>query len=334
MISSKVQSMFDFIDFLKGLEDRLVKLLPVCAELDEIEDARDKLNPDKNYRDKLLFDSHTSQRNLLFDELLNNVYKPISEKLLELELWSGDKSYSSIWNVNFPAIVDMRQHFTLDDAKLIIEYKNKYLDFRMRANSNFYCVGMLFHDVDQLFKELFDFFKDSEVNEFEGLEPTVMNFEDFEQALELIRNKKKRNIVFKLPNDYLIKSDDKQIFYPTVNIQNEFIMRDKITIGNIDNSGQLAVGTNITQKTNQGQLNEAISNLENLINSENLMDEDSNYLFAKKITTLKNELVSQSPKTVVLISILGGIKSILDGFIFSKDVFDCYEMIVSYINAM
>jgi hypothetical protein len=96
-----------------------------------------------------------------FKPIEQNIYLPVLKKLRELEIWAGDDAFASIWNGNISAISDFKKDFTAEDVSQVMSYKKKYLSFRIETNTNFLCLQLALSNLDETFKELFDFFKDT-----------------------------------------------------------------------------------------------------------------------------------------------------------------------------
>ena len=131
MIPEKVQALLNFIEFLdKNKNNYITKYLPLCDELNELDEQRNKLNPRENYRDKQLCDNIQREIEIKFTPILVNIYNPISTKLKDLGIWSGDELMTSIYNNNIGDILEFQQSFTEEDINVIKYYKEKFLSFR------------------------------------------------------------------------------------------------------------------------------------------------------------------------------------------------------------
>src|SRR5690606_41968011 len=85
MIIEEIQAIFDFIDYLESRKQVLIeKYIPLCEELEELREGKDKLKPDNNYREKRQYDILQEELELKFEPLLTDVYQPITGKLKEL----------------------------------------------------------------------------------------------------------------------------------------------------------------------------------------------------------------------------------------------------------
>lgn len=254
MIPDKIQSLFDFIDFLHSItENYIVNYIPLVKELEVLADKRSELKPLDNYSKKEKYNLIQKEIEYKFPTITENIYEPFTQKLLELEIWSGDDTYSSIWNSNIEAISKFKNEFESEDVAIVMEYKKKYLSFRTETHSNFLCLGLIFQELDEIFKELFDFFKDTEENEFENFEAKELKVNSVEDLVKSISENKTNNVKYSLPIDSFIEKRE-QLSHSSnsLNFHNyETIMGDKIIAENIpNNSGVINVAKNNKSETN------------------------------------------------------------------------------------
>ena len=204
MIPKEIQRIFDFIDFLDENKKQYIEVyLPICEELKKYDTEKRSLRPNDNYRDKIQYDTIQKRIEEVFPLIYNNVYTPITEKLRNLGIWSGDEGYISIKNNISSATTNFKDIFEMDDIQQISIRKEKYISFRKETNSNFLSLGFVFSDLDEGLKELFDFFKDTDINEFESFEAEVIECKSIEEALRLYAEDPTRNIRCPLPFSFL-----------------------------------------------------------------------------------------------------------------------------------
>ncbi len=252
MIPKKIQALFDFIDYLNNNKDEYVeKYIPLCNELKILGNQREELKPNSNYIDKQKYDRLQTQISEKFSPITLNIYKPITRKLRELEIWSGDDTFNSIWNSNSSKIYDFKNNFKSEDIPQVMEYKHKYLSFRNETNTDFLCLHFVFTYLDELFKELFDFFKDSDKNEFSNFETETIKVNNIEEAVRGFAENKGKNVKFTIPTDSIYNGKkDEPIKPSSTSIKNEFIMGDKIKVGDIpNNNGQINIGKKNTNES-------------------------------------------------------------------------------------
>lgn len=245
MIPQKIQALLDFIDYLdKNKKVYIEKYVPLCDELKVLHNQREKLNPQNNYTDKQECDKIQTQIAEKFKPITQNIYNPIANKLRELEIWSGDDTFNSIWNNNSSAIYDFKENFKTEDVSQIMESKHKYLCFRRETKTDFLCLIFAFHNLDEILKELFDFFKDTNENEFDSFETKKIEVNSIGEALKRFKENPSENIKFTIPIQPLFnKPIENETRTSTTNIKNELIMGNKFQVGDIpNNSGQITIG--------------------------------------------------------------------------------------------
>ncbi|AKH93222.1 hypothetical protein [Elizabethkingia anophelis] len=253
MIPSRIQVLFDFIDFLdKNKNEYIDKYIPLCNELSMLNKKRSILKPHENYKDKQAYDSIQKEIEEKFTPIIENIYKPVTNKLKELGIWSGDDIFTSIWNNNISEITDFKKNFLDEDIDIVIHYKKKYIDFRTETNNDFMCLSLIFSNLDEIFKELFVFFKDSDKDEFENFETKIVELESVEELAQSLKDSKGKNVNFSISFEKLTKNKGKLQSEENNNIKNQlnvFNMGDNIKFDNISkNKGQITIGKNTTTK--------------------------------------------------------------------------------------
>jgi|LakMenEpi03Aug12_release.lakeMendotaPanAssembly.Ray.scaffolds.fasta_scaffold311532_2 hypothetical protein len=247
MTPQKIQALFDFIDYLdKNKATYIDKYIPLCNELIDLDHQRSLLKPNENYKDKHSYDNIQKEIKEKFEPITENIYKPITSKLKELGIWSGDEVYTSIWNNNISEISDFKRYFSEEDTQIVFHYKQKYLSFRTETNSDFQCLSLVFSNLDKIMKELFEYFKDTEENEFESFETKTIEVGDFSELAKNIKENKRKNVKYSILNENVFDTKDRCQAKETSMIKNEFNvynMGDKIKLGDIsNNSGQIKLG--------------------------------------------------------------------------------------------
>ncbi len=265
MIPPKIQTLFDFIEFLdSNKKEYIEKYIPLCLELETLIKQRHKLKPNINYKDKLQYDKIQGIIIDKFEPITTNIHTPILNILKEKEIWSGDNEYASIWNNNISAIAEFTRNFDSEDIDQVFKYKRMYLTFREETKISLLSLSLVFSNLDEILKELFDFFKDTSINEFESFEDKTIEVNSIEEALISFKENNYENGKFSIPYDIFNgNSKEKQIQSNPINIKNEFIMGNKIKVGEIsDNSGQITIGNEIknVQNRNQNSSNEKNAN--------------------------------------------------------------------------
>jgi hypothetical protein len=177
------------------------------------------LRPRENYIDKQLYDNLQNEIELKFNPIMENIYNLISLKLRELGIWSGDDVMTSIYNNNIGEILEFQKEFTSEDVEIIKDYKRKYISFRTQTNSNFMCLSLILSSLDEIYKILFDFFKDTSENEFKAFEAKIVSLDNIEELIQTFKDNKGQNIQYSIPLDSLIDKKEKQIIKKLTHLQ-------------------------------------------------------------------------------------------------------------------
>lgn len=248
MIPEKIQALFDFIDFLDNNKATYIeKYIPLCKELNDLDEQRHILKPNENYNDKHSYDEIQKQIKEKFEPITENIYIPITSRLKELGIWLGDEIYTSIWNNNISEISDFKRNFSKEDTQIVFQYKQKYLSFRTETNNDFLCLSFVFSNLDELLKELFDYFKDTKENEFDSFETKTIEVGSFLEIAKNLKENKGKNIKYSIPNEKVFGQKQAMPTTKIAEIKNEFNfnMGDEIKVGDISkNNGQINFGKN------------------------------------------------------------------------------------------
>jgi len=338
MIPEKIQALFKFIDYLDANKREYIeKYLPLCEELNSLDIQRSKLKPRDNYNDKLRYDVIQQEIAEKFQPITKNIYIPALNKLRELEIWDGDDVFTSIWNNNISAIYDLKENFTSEDADKVKVYKQKYIGFRNETNSNFLCLQLVFSSLDEILKELFDFFKDTNENEFESFETKTIKVNSIKEAVEGLKNTKGSNVAFSLPQESLFDYQNvRQYQQQLPSISKEIIMGDKIQIGDIaNNSGQIIIGKDIRLLDSMNGKNETaemISRLIGLIRREQIADEELKQSLITNFDKVKEELSEEQPSKSKIFKWLTNTKGVLENLVLSHEVAQAVDWVYRNLN--
>lgn len=338
MIPKKIQALFEFIDFLdQNKTDYIEKYLPLCSKLDKLDKERAKLDPKRNYVEKQQYDLIQTEIREKFRPITQNIYKPVLSKLKELRIWSGDDVYASIWNNNASAINDFKGSFKSDDVQVVMAYKHKYLCFRRETNSNFLCLQFVISSLDEIFKLLFDFFKDNTENEFESFEAQTIEVTNMNDLVKNLKDTKGKNAKFLIKSESIPGyNEERQNLKYFQQITNEIIMGDKIQVGDItNNSGQIILGKDIKISDSLNGKNETankITELINLIRQDESIREEEREALASDFYKVKEELYKDTPSKPKIYRLLESTKSILEKVTFSHDVVQAVYWLYDNMN--
>lgn len=207
MISDKIKALFQFIDYLHSNIDYYKQFDEVIESAFALESERLSLKPQNNYKDKLKCDDIIQERNTKFNLIREKIAIPLEARASELNIISGKDDSDINWNGVESEIYELKRTFTTDDIPEIMEYKTKYLEFRIKTQYTYF-KDFFFMELDEVLKELFDFFKDSNANEFEQFEAKRIKVNSFSEVIERIRNTNKGLTTYELPINQLLYSNE------------------------------------------------------------------------------------------------------------------------------
>lgn len=258
-------------------------------------------------------------------------------KLKELKIWSGDDVYTSIWNNNSSAIHEFKENFESTDITMIIEYKQKYLAFRNETNSNFLGLQFVLNNLDEIYKELFDFFKDTSENEFEQFEAKTVEANSIMDAVEGFIKSKHKNVKYSLPQQSLFDYQNVKQYLPQQpTIKNEIFMGHKIQVGDItNNSGQIVIGKDIKvsdSSIGKSETADKILELIELIKQVQNLDFNEKQTLITNFDKVKEELFEEEPSKSKIFKWLSNTKGILERFVLSHEVAQAVDWIYKNLN--
>lgn len=338
MIPERIQAIFDFIDYLDSKkQEYLEKYIPLCNELSDLGNKRGQLQPRENYRDKLQHRTVQAEISEKFSPITEEIYNPVVNKMLELGIWSGDGEMSSIWNNNFPAIADFKENFEAEDIPRVMSYKKKYLDFRNETNSNFLSLQMVFSTLDEVLKSLFDFFKDTDENEFDKFEAKTIEVDSLEEAVKGMIENKGKNVKFSiLHSGFTSKASSTPAPLPSTNIQNIYNMGDTFNVGNITgNSGEIIIGKDIKISDSFNDRKETadkITELIELIGQENNYSDEQKQSLVSNFENVKEEVLKEQPDKSRIHKWLSNTKEMLENLVFVHHVVKAVNWVYNNLN--
>lgn len=342
MIPQKIQALFDFINYLDSRKTELVETyIPLCNTIMILDRQRSALNPRNNYKDKLKFDVLDKEIKEKYQPIQEYIYIPVTNKLLELGIWSGDRAHASIWNNNISAIGDFKDNFEPVDIDIVIHHKRKYLDFRSETNSNFLCLQLTLSSLDEIFKNLFDFFKDSSDNEFESFETKTLEATSWRDVAAKLVDSHGKKVRFSLPVDSLFDYHNVKHLQPpqpTLHIQNHYNMGDNIQVSDINNnSGPVLIGKNnsITASFNQQtELAGKIEELITLIRQDQQVEDQQKQWLITNLEKVREELLEQTTDKSKISKWLTTAKGVLKNVTFSHDVKEAADWIYKALHSL
>ena len=205
MITDKIKALFQFIEFLNSNIENFKQYDEVLDELHLLDNERQKLRPQKNFADKLKYDEVQAKIKDKIKVIQENIIHKLQAKANELNICDPNLP-ETIWSWNISEMQNLKENFSLEDIPEILKQKSKYLEYRTVTNSTYF-QNEFFDQLDETLKELFDYFKDTEQNEFEAFETKAIQVNDIGEAVKLFQQGHKK---FTLPNSFLNPSTIQQ----------------------------------------------------------------------------------------------------------------------------
>lgn len=206
MIADKIKSLFQFIEYLHSNIDNFNQYNDLICELELLIAERNKLRPGANFKDKLKYDEVQTKIDKLFKLLQDNTSDLIKAKARELNI-CGPNNTETVWNWNSPEIHQLKENFSKEDLPEIFKHKSQYIEYRNNTHKTFFSLQIFFADLDKVTKKLFDFFNETEHNEFEGFETKAIPVNDIREVAKLLQQ---GHTKFTLPNSILNPSNVRQ----------------------------------------------------------------------------------------------------------------------------
>lgn len=212
MITDRIRSLFEFIEYLHSNTDNFNQFETVLGEARFLKKEKSKLKPDLNFSDKMKSDELQEGIVEKFEVIKENIIIPIINKSIELDICDfsneNEKLTGSWRNKYHSEIHDLKKNFNREDLSDIFSFKKKYLEFRTKTKGETYLgLDFFFGDLDDVTKDLFDFFKVTDFNEFETFEEKTFKAESIHEAVKLVQQGAKK---ITLPIDFLNPSTIQQ----------------------------------------------------------------------------------------------------------------------------
>lgn len=190
MITTKIKALFKFIEFLHSNIDNFNNYNDLINELEFLEIEKEKLKPQNNYKDKLKFDVLQVEFETKFHTLTENTANYIKAKAKELDVCNFDNEPDYSFNGIETEIYKLKENFNIEDLPEILKYKNQYIEYRTSTHKTYLSLSFFFNGIDEISKNLFDYFKETEQNEFESFESKAINVNSIEDVIQILTNKK------------------------------------------------------------------------------------------------------------------------------------------------
>lgn len=201
MITPKIKALFQFIEYLHSnivnfnLNNDLIK------ELEQLDEERQKVSSKKTFKDKLKYDEVQAEIETKFEILQGNTANLIKAKAKELNVCNFDNEPIYRFNGIETDIRQLKENFSKNDLPEIFKHKQQYIEYRRKTHKTFLSLAFFIDELDEVTKSLFDYFKETEQNEFEAFESKAIQKNDIGEEVKLFQSGKFQK--FTLPNNFL-----------------------------------------------------------------------------------------------------------------------------------
>lgn len=197
MITDKVKALFQFIEYLHSNIENFNQYNGLIKELESLNKVRSNLKPEQNYKDKLQYNKVQAEIESKFKTLQDNTANVIKTKAKELNVCSFDNEPNYRFNGVETEIRQLKKNFSNEDLPEIFKHKSQYLEYRSNTHGTFLSLQFFFDELDEISKTLFDYFKDTDRNEFEAFEIKAIPVNNISEAAQGF---KQGQIKFIIPN--------------------------------------------------------------------------------------------------------------------------------------
>lgn len=224
MITTKIKNLFQFIEYLHSNIDNFNLNNDLIKELELLNLEEQKVKLKKTFKDKLKYDELQSEKAKKFKILQDNTVNLIKAKAKELNVCNfGDESNYSFYDIETD-IRQLKENFGIDDLPEIFKHKQKYIEYRTKTHKTFFSFVFFYTELDEITKSLFDYFKETEQNEFEQFETKTIQVNNLSETLDLFsigKNKVSLPIDLKQPQNNLQYTTHEKLFEAVIFSVNE-----------------------------------------------------------------------------------------------------------------
>lgn len=195
MITPKIKALFQFIDYLHSNIDNFNLNNDLIKELELLDEERQKVSSNKTYKEKLRYDEIQADIERKLKILQENTANKITAKAKELNVSDFQDNYPNYgFNGIETDIHQFKKNFSKEDLSEIFKHKQQYIEYRTKTHKTFLSLEWFINELDEITKSLFDFFKDSNENEFEAFETKPIKVNSIDEMAEIISGKHRLNI--------------------------------------------------------------------------------------------------------------------------------------------
>ena len=203
MITPKIKALFQFIEYLHSNIDNFNLNNDLIKELELLDEERQKVRSKNTFKDKLKYDEVQAEIETKFKILQGNTANLIKAKAKELNVCNFDNEPNYSFNGIETDIRQLKENFSKNDLPVIFKHKQQYIEYRTKTHKTFLSLELFVDKLDEITKSLFDYFKETEQNEFEAFETKAI---PVNSIVEAIQGFKKGQTKFTLSNNFLLNT--------------------------------------------------------------------------------------------------------------------------------
>lgn len=211
MNTPKIKALFQFIEYLHSNIENFNQYNGLIIELEQLDIIRNELKPEQNYKDKQQYIKVQAELENKFKTLQDNTANLIKAKAKELNVCSFENEPIYSFNGVEAEIRQLKDNFSNEDLTEIFKRKSQYLEYRSQTHGTFLSLKFFFDKLDEITKSLFDYFKDTNRNEFEAFEIKAIPVNSIAEA---IQGFKKGQTKFTLPANFLFNTSTSEALPP------------------------------------------------------------------------------------------------------------------------
>lgn len=224
MITNKINTLFEFIEFLHSNINNFKQYNSLLNELEKLGKERSNIKPLNNYIDKLKYDEIQAEIERKFNVIKENIYTPIKNKAIELNVCNFKKEPLYSWYGIETEIHELKRNFSKDDLPEIFKHKRQYIEYRTNTHKTFLSLSFFFDELDEITKSIFDFFKETKYNEFEAFETKVTKVNSIDEVAKQILAGNNKIILESQPQNKITEQSNKELSLNDIlNKQNNLI---------------------------------------------------------------------------------------------------------------
>jgi hypothetical protein len=203
MITPKIKALFQFIEYLHSNIDNFNLNNDLIKELEQLDEERQKVSSKKTFKEKLKYDEVQAEIETKFKILQGNTANLIKAKAKELNVCNFDNEPNYSFNGIETDIRQLKENFSKNDLPVIFKHKQQYIEYRKKTHQTFLSLELFVDKLDEITKSLFDYFKETEQNDFEAFETKAI---PVNSIVEAIQGFKKGQTKFTLSNNFLLNT--------------------------------------------------------------------------------------------------------------------------------